>query len=75
MKWPGKPKSCLTRRRERSLGFTWWDHATDLIAESTLAIKKGCTVKDIADTIHSHPTLAEITLEAALKADDRPLHG
>ena len=50
-------------------------HATDLIAESTLAIKKGCTVKDIADTIHAHPTLAESTLEAALKADERPLHG
>jgi len=50
-------------------------HATDLIAEGVLAIQKGTTVKELADTIHAHPTLAEIMLEAAFKADDRPLHG
>ncbi|WP_373498426.1 dihydrolipoyl dehydrogenase [Desulfococcus sp.] len=50
-------------------------HATDLIAEATLAIKMGATVGDIADTIHAHPTLAEILLETALKAAGRPVHG
>ncbi len=50
-------------------------HATDLIAEGVLAIQRGTTVKELADTIHAHPTLAEIMLEAAFKADDRPLHG
>ncbi len=50
-------------------------HATDLIAEGTLAIQAGCTVKDIAQTIHAHPTLAEIMLETSLKALDRSLHG
>ncbi len=50
-------------------------HATDLIAEGTLAVQMGCTVKDLAETIHAHPTLAEIMLEASLKGLDRSLHG
>ncbi len=50
-------------------------HATDLIAEATLAMQAGATVQDLAETIHAHPTLAEIMLEASLKASDRPLHG
>lgn len=49
--------------------------AGDLIAEATLALRKGCTVRDLADTIHAHPTLPEIMMELALKAADRPLHG
>ena len=50
-------------------------HATELIAEGTLAVNKGLTVEDLAGTIHAHPTLAEIIGETALKAVDRPLHG
>jgi dihydrolipoamide dehydrogenase len=49
-------------------------HATDLIAEGTLAVTTGCTVRDLAETIHAHPTLAEITMETAFKAMDRALH-
>ncbi|MCG6537413.1 MAG: NAD(P)/FAD-dependent oxidoreductase, partial [Syntrophales bacterium LBB04] len=43
-------------------------HATDLIAEGTLALKMGATVKDLAETIHAHPTLAEALQEASLKS-------
>jgi dihydrolipoamide dehydrogenase len=50
-------------------------HATDLIAEATLAVKQGCTVNQLAATIHAHPTLAEIMGEAALKAAGTALHG
>jgi len=50
-------------------------HATDLIAEGTLAAHLGARVQEIAATIHAHPTLSEIMLEAAFKATDRPLHG
>jgi len=50
-------------------------HATELIAEGTLAVNKGLTVGDLVGTIHAHPTLAEIIGEAAMKAADRPLHG
>jgi len=50
-------------------------HATDLIAEATLAVKLGVTVEDLSHTIHAHPTLPEIVQETALKAMDRSLHG
>jgi len=50
-------------------------HATDLIGEGTLAIQMGCTVKELAETIHAHPTLAEIMLEASYKALSKALHG
>jgi len=50
-------------------------HAADLIAEGTLALRTGCTVSDLAETIHAHPTLAEIMLEVSLRAAGRPLHG
>ena len=43
-------------------------HATDLIAEASLAIQKGLSARDIAHTIHAHPTLAEIMGEVSLKA-------
>lgn len=49
-------------------------HATDLIAEATLAVRTGCNVKDLADTIHAHPTLSEILREAAFKSLDKSLH-
>jgi dihydrolipoamide dehydrogenase len=49
-------------------------HASDLIAETTLAIQKGCTAKDIADTIHAHPTLPEIIAEAAEGILGHPIH-
>jgi dihydrolipoamide dehydrogenase len=50
-------------------------HATDLIAEGTLALQLGATVQDLARTIHAHPTLAEAVLEAAHQAVGAGLHG
>ena len=50
-------------------------HATDLIAEGTLAVRQGVTVAELAATIHAHPTLAEIMGETALKAAGTALHG
>ncbi len=38
--------------------------AGDLISEAVLAIERGCSVREIAETIHPHPTLGE-TLGAA----------
>jgi dihydrolipoamide dehydrogenase len=49
-------------------------HATDLIAEGTLAIQLGATLEDLARTIHAHPTLAEAIMEAAHKASGAGLH-
>ena len=50
-------------------------HATELIGEAALALKTGCSVHDLAETIHPHPTLSEIMAEVAAKASGRPLHG
>lgn len=40
-------------------------HATDLLGEVALAVKTGAKVQDIIDTVHAHPTLPEMVLEAA----------
>ncbi len=50
-------------------------HATDLIAEAALAIKMGASIKNIAETIHAHPTLAEIMQEVAFKGLGQGVHG
>ncbi|MDI6870686.1 MAG: dihydrolipoyl dehydrogenase [Bacillota bacterium] len=40
-------------------------HASDLIAEATLALQAGLQLEDLRRTIHAHPTLAEALWEAA----------
>ncbi|MBN8207307.1 dihydrolipoyl dehydrogenase [Bacillus sp. NTK071] len=49
-------------------------NASDMIAELGLAIEAGMTAEDIALTIHAHPTLGEITMEAAEVALGTPIH-
>ena len=39
--------------------------AGELIAEAVLAIEMGCEVRDIAESIHPHPTLSETLMNAA----------
>ncbi|MHC1743645.1 MAG: dihydrolipoyl dehydrogenase [Syntrophobacteraceae bacterium] len=39
-------------------------HAAELIAEGALAVRVGCTVKDLAQSVHAHPTLSEVISEA-----------
>jgi dihydrolipoamide dehydrogenase len=39
--------------------------AGELIAEATLAVETACLARDVAETIHAHPTLAETIGEAA----------
>jgi dihydrolipoamide dehydrogenase len=48
--------------------------ASDMISELSLAIEAGMTAEDIAMTIHAHPTLGEITMEAAEVAIGSPIH-
>lgn len=45
--------------------------ASTLISELSLAIEMGATVEDITMTIHPHPTLGEIIMEAAEQAHQR----
>jgi len=43
-------------------------HATELIAEGALAVKMKSNVKELAQTIHAHPTLAEAMKDVAMIA-------
>jgi len=47
---------------------------TELIAEAALAIEMGATVEDIARTIHAHPTLPEVMMEAAEAVHGMAVH-
>ncbi|MBB6449443.1 dihydrolipoamide dehydrogenase [Geomicrobium halophilum] len=49
-------------------------NASDMIAEVGLAIEAGMTAEDVAMTIHAHPTLGEVTMEAAEVALGTPIH-
>jgi dihydrolipoamide dehydrogenase len=48
--------------------------ASNLIAELGLALEMGATLEDIALTIHAHPTLGEIVMEAAEGALGQGVH-
>jgi len=39
--------------------------AGELISEGVLAVEMGATVRDLAETVHPHPTLSETLMEAA----------
>ncbi|MGF9821159.1 dihydrolipoyl dehydrogenase [Brevibacillus agri] len=48
--------------------------ASNLIGEVGLAMEKGHTLTDIAETIHAHPSLGEIIMEAAEGALGHGIH-
>lgn len=49
-------------------------NASDLIAEAALAMKTGCTLKDIENTVHAHPTLSEAFQEAWADTEGMAIH-
>lgn len=49
-------------------------HASDLISEAMLAIEMGATAKDMGWTMHPHPTLPEMLMEAAESALGKAIH-
>ena len=48
--------------------------ATNLLSEIAVMMTKKATIEDIAHTIHPHPTLSEVWMEAALDAMGRAIH-
>lgn len=50
------------------------EESGDFIAEAGLAIEMGATVRDLALTIHPHPTYSELLQEAALLWLGEPFH-
>ena len=39
--------------------------AGEMIAEAVLAIEMGAVARDVAESIHAHPTLSETVMESA----------
>lgn len=48
--------------------------AGTLISEVVVAMEFGASAEDLARTCHAHPTLEEVTKEAALAVAKRPIH-
>lgn len=49
-------------------------NATDMINEASAYIQLESTVYDIAQTVHTHPTVSEIFMEAGFEAVDKAIH-
>lgn len=48
--------------------------ASDVIAELTLAVEGRMNIADLALTVHSHPSLSEMVMDAADLAEGLPIH-
>jgi dihydrolipoamide dehydrogenase len=48
--------------------------ATELVAETVLALHLECTAEELAAAIHPHPTISEAMMEAAHAAHDAAIH-
>ncbi len=49
-------------------------HVTDMIHEGVVALKLEATLDYMVDTIHAHPTLGEVVLEAFEDAAGHSIH-
>ncbi|MDD5449538.1 MAG: dihydrolipoyl dehydrogenase [Candidatus Omnitrophica bacterium] len=59
----------------RILGVHILGHgAATLIAEAALAVKQGLSARQVADTIHAHPTFSEGLMEACHMFEDKAIH-
>jgi dihydrolipoamide dehydrogenase len=49
-------------------------HASDVIAEATVAMEFAASCEDVGRSFHAHPTLPEALKEAALAVDKAAIH-
>lgn len=71
----GFVKFVVDARTDELLGcHTIGPNVSELIAEVVLGFEYRASADDIGMTVHAHPTLSEVTKEAALAALGRPLH-
>lgn len=49
-------------------------NATDMIAEASAYMEMEATVYDVAQTVHAHPTISEVFMEAGFESVDRAIH-
>ncbi len=71
----GMAKVIVDKHSDRILGIhILAPEASDLIAEATLALSQDMTVKEFIRTVHPHPTLSELLLEAAENVHKKSIH-
>ena len=71
----GLAKIVADARTDRILGVhVMGAHASDLVHEAAVLMRGGGTVRDMADTIHAHPTLSESLMEAAHAVHGECIH-
>jgi len=62
----GVTKLIIEPESERILGVGVAGHsAGELISEGVFALEMGATAKDLAESVHPHPTLSETLMECA----------
>jgi dihydrolipoamide dehydrogenase len=49
-------------------------NVSELIAQAVEIMEFGGSAEDIARTVHAHPTLSEVVMEAALAVSNRSIH-
>jgi dihydrolipoamide dehydrogenase len=49
-------------------------NATDMIAEAAAFMQVESTIYDVAQTVHAHPTISEVFMEAAFEGIDGAIH-
>lgn len=75
METEGFAQIVIDKKTQQILGAQVVGHdAATLIAEMGLAIANELTLESITETIHAHPTIAEVWLESAFVANESPLH-
>jgi dihydrolipoamide dehydrogenase len=71
----GLTKLIIDPTTEKILGAGIVGHgAGELISECVVAIEMGATAKDLAETVHPHPTLSETIMECAEVFYGHPTH-
>jgi dihydrolipoamide dehydrogenase len=71
----GFVKVVIDARSQELVGCQIIGHgATELINEVALAMTLECTVAEVAEACHAHPTLSETLVEAALAAEGRSIN-
>ena len=71
----GMTKLIVESKKQRVIGVgIVGPGAGEMIAEAVLAVEMGATARDLAESIHAHPTLSETLMEAAEAVIGQPTH-
>ena len=71
----GMVKILAHKETDKLLGFyIMGPRASDMIAEAVIAFEFGAYAEDIARSVHAHPTLSEVVMEAAMDTDNWSIH-